>query len=68
MTGDIPTELGNLSNLETLVLNENQLTGEIPTELGSLSNLQGLYLNENVDRGDTDGVGQPLQPGTAVAQ
>ena len=44
MTGEIPTELGNLSNLETLDLGGNQLTGEIPTELGSLSNLQGLYL------------------------
>ena len=37
MTGEIPTELGNLSNLTTLSLNENQLTGEIPTELGNLS-------------------------------
>ena len=47
MTGEIPTELGSLSNLETLDLGGNQLTGDIPTELGSLSNLQGLYLYDN---------------------
>ena len=47
LTGDIPTELGNLSNLERLYLHDNQLTGEIPTELGSLSNLERLYLHDN---------------------
>ena len=52
LTGEIPTELGNLSNLETLDLGGNQLTGEIPTELGSLSNLQGLYLYYNELTGD----------------
>ena len=47
LAGDIPTELGNLSNLERLYLHDNQLTGEIPTELGSLSNLERLYLHDN---------------------
>ena len=47
LTGEIPTELGNLSNLTTMSLWGNQLTGEIPTELGNLSNLQSLYLNYN---------------------
>ena len=47
LTGDIPAELGNLSNLETLRLHGNQLTGDIPTELGNLSNLQGLSLGGN---------------------
>ena len=37
MTGEIPAELGNLSNLEWLRLDDNQLTGEIPAELGNLS-------------------------------
>ena len=39
MTGEIPSELGSLSNLARLSLGGNQLTGEIPSELGSLSNL-----------------------------
>ena len=37
MTGEIPPELGGLSNLEWLYLWGNQLTGEIPPELGDLS-------------------------------
>ena len=47
LTGEIPTELGSLSNLETLWLNDNELTGDIPTELGSLSNLETLWLDDN---------------------
>ena len=47
MTGEIPAELGNLSNLHWLSLYNNQLTGAIPIELGDLSNLQILYLNRN---------------------
>ena len=47
MTGEIPAELGNLSNLQWLALRNNQLTSAIPVELGDLSNLQGLYLNQN---------------------
>ena len=50
MTGEIPSELGGLSNLEVLDLDNNQLTGEIPPELGGLSNLTGLWLGrEPVD-------------------
>ena len=47
MIGEIPTELGDLSELTTLGLQVNQLTGEIPPELGNLSNLRELYLWEN---------------------
>ncbi len=47
LTGSIPTELGNLSNLERLHLGLNQLTGSIPTELGNLSNLERLHLGLN---------------------
>ena len=47
LSGQIPPELGSLSNLRGLWLNGNQLSGSIPTELGSLSNLENLYLNGN---------------------
>ena len=47
LQGEIPTELGKLSNLSSLQLIANQLTGEIPTELGKLSNLRWLLLWEN---------------------
>ena len=36
MTGTIPAELGNLSNLEHLYLNENNLSGELPEGLAAL--------------------------------
>ena len=47
LTGEIPVELGDLSNLTRLSLSGNQLTGEIPPELGGLSNLQRLWLDGN---------------------
>ena len=47
LTGPIPTELGNLSNLNWLYLNSNDLSGPIPSELGSLSNLKWLLLDQN---------------------
>ena len=47
MTGPIPAELGDLSNLMWLVLYDNQLTGPIPAELGDLTNLTGLWLDSN---------------------
>ena len=47
LTGEIPPELGGLSNLMGLILDGNQLTGEIPSELGGLSNLTQLYLTGN---------------------
>ena len=47
LSGEIPAELGNLANLETLGLDGNQLSGEIPAELGNLANLEGLGLSGN---------------------
>ena len=47
LSGTIPPELGNLSTLTRLRLNDNQLTGTVPPELGKLGNLNWLYLNSN---------------------
>ncbi len=47
LSGEIPPDLADLSNLESLVLNRNQLSGEIPPELGNLANLADLRLNAN---------------------
>jgi Leucine-rich repeat (LRR) protein len=47
LTGEIPPEIGNLTNLERLYLLQNQLTGEIPPEIGNLTNLTRLYLGSN---------------------
>lgn len=44
LSGQIPTELGNLNNLKVLTLTENRLTGTIPAQLGNLQNLKDLYL------------------------
>ena len=46
LLGEIPPELGSLSNLTSLYLGSAGLSGEIPPELGSLSNLTSLYLGE----------------------
>ena len=55
LSGEIPAELGNLSNLEYLYLGGNQLSGEIPAELGNLSNLEYLYLGGNQLSGEIPG-------------
>ena len=47
LNGVIPSELDDLTRLETLTLYNNSLTGEIPAELGNLSNLTILNLGDN---------------------
>ena len=47
LTGSIPTQLGDITNLTRVYLDINQLTGNIPTELGTLTNLERLWLNDN---------------------
>ena len=48
LSGNLPSELGNLTNLEDLSLRGNhQLSGSIPTELGNLTNLRVLSLGYN---------------------
>ena len=48
LTGSIPAELGNLSNLRRLAIAGNRFTGtSIPEELGNLRSLTSLLLNQN---------------------
>ena len=46
-TGNIPQEIGELTELRELLLGANELTGNIPWQLGNLSNLQILNLHDN---------------------
>ena len=54
MSGEIPPELGSLTNVTELRLNGNQLNG-IPPELGSLTNLERLLLHDNQLSGEIPG-------------
>ena len=47
LSGQIPSELGDLTNLKDLWLDNNSLSGGVPSELGSLANLDSLYVNQN---------------------
>ncbi len=47
LSGEIPPELGRLSNLKVLWLDDNELSGRIPSELGKLANLESLSLSFN---------------------
>ena len=47
LTGTIPTQIGNLRNLERFWAYTNQLTGKIPTQIGQLSLLHDLAIDDN---------------------
>ena len=47
LSGSLPSELGNLTHLNFLLLNSNQLSSSIPPELAKLENLEYLWLSNN---------------------
>ena len=64
LTGSIPSELGNLTNLGSLALGYNQLTGPIPPQLGQLTSLWQLHLpGAGLTGGDTARTGTAHQAG-----
>ena len=52
LTGNIPPEIGILTNLTGLFLSYNYLRGEIPSEIGNLRNLTELHLSHNGLQGE----------------
>lgn len=52
LRGNLPPQIGNLSELIDLQLNDNFLTGNIPKELGNLFNLSKLHLSVNFLNGE----------------
>ena len=72
LRGVIPTQLGNLTALETLDLGGSELTGAVPTQLGSLTRLRTLDLANNKLTGelpkeldDLDSLGRARLAGNA---
>ncbi|VAI20571.1 unnamed protein product [Triticum turgidum subsp. durum] len=47
LSGEIPKQIGQLSNLEILDFSSNQLSGKIPEEIGNCLKLQSLHMNNN---------------------
>ncbi|MBN1222521.1 MAG: hypothetical protein JXB23_04695 [Candidatus Aminicenantes bacterium] len=56
LSGTIPAQISNLTQLEELRLYGNSLTGGIPAQLGSLSHLTNLDLGQNNLGGDIPSV------------
>lgn len=52
LTGTIPIEISQLSNLMFLDVSNNEIEGAIPEELGSIETLMGLNLSHNVLTGN----------------
>ncbi|XP_054805624.1 protein NSP-INTERACTING KINASE 1-like isoform X1 [Prosopis cineraria] len=52
LSGTLSPTIGNLTNLQILLLQNNNITGTIPSELGKLSKLQTLDLSNNLFNGE----------------
>ncbi|KAG2582296.1 hypothetical protein PVAP13_6KG099335 [Panicum virgatum] len=47
LSGTLPKELGNLTNLISLGISLNNFTGELPSELGNLARLEQIYFDSS---------------------
>ncbi|OWM84693.1 hypothetical protein CDL15_Pgr027480 [Punica granatum] len=52
LSGTLSPSIGNLTNLQIVLLQNNNITGPIPRELGRLSKLQTLDLSNNIFTGE----------------
>jgi len=52
LSGNIPSEIGNLTELELLGLYKNNFSGPIPPEIGKLTKLKELNLRTNILSGN----------------
>ncbi|KAK4271871.1 hypothetical protein QN277_020499 [Acacia crassicarpa] len=52
LSGTLSPSIGNLTNLQIVLLQNNNITGPIPSELGRLSNLHTLDLSNNLFNGE----------------
>ncbi|KAF2313718.1 hypothetical protein GH714_012945 [Hevea brasiliensis] len=52
LSGTLSPSIGNLTNLQIVLLQNNNITGPIPGELGKLSNLHTLDLSNNFFTGE----------------
>lgn len=50
--GTLSPSIGNLTSLQTVLLQSNNITGPIPAELGKLSKLQTIELSDNLFTGE----------------
>lgn len=48
LEGTIPTEIGTITSLDWLMLEENLFTGTIPNVFNQMINLDTLYLDDNL--------------------
>ncbi|XP_034213906.1 probable LRR receptor-like serine/threonine-protein kinase At1g56140 isoform X1 [Prunus dulcis] len=47
LSGELPKELGNLTDLRTFAFGANNFSGPLPSELGSLSKLKEIYFDSS---------------------
>ncbi|CDP07950.1 unnamed protein product [Coffea canephora] len=45
--GTIPSEIGNISSLQSINMDNNEFTGSIPSTIGKLTHLDRIYLEHN---------------------